>query len=91
MEFFVLAGRPIEDEMLKRDVWELMDAKKKGTKLDRGPRIPTISEFLDNHLARLSVASHETSETKSPEVLDKFLVKALVELNRPIIGQSDGE
>jgi predicted nucleotidyltransferase len=89
MEFSVLVHQLIEDEALKRDIWKLMDAKKKGAELDRGPRVPTISEFLDTQLARLSPANQEISEAPNPDVLDKLLIKILVELNGPIIEQSD--
>jgi predicted nucleotidyltransferase len=81
MEFSTLVHRLIENEKLKRDIIDLVEAKKKGTELDRGARILTISEFIDDQLVRLSEITKKKQEAKSLDELDKLFIKILVDLN----------
>ena len=53
MEFETLLHRVIESPDLTRAVLLLVERKKQGAELDRGPRIPVISEFIERELARL--------------------------------------
>lgn len=81
VEFAVLVDKLIENDELKLEISGLMESKRKGRELDRGPRIPAISEFIDNQLPRLSAANQEPAETKDLGILDKIFVRALVEIN----------
>jgi predicted nucleotidyltransferase len=52
-EFHVLAARVIDTAELTEEIEKLLKAKRGGEELDRGPRIESISTFIENELARL--------------------------------------
>ena len=53
MEFQILVDRLISDSDLKRAIDDLLEAKKNGKELDRGPAIPELNAFIDSELRRL--------------------------------------
>ena len=53
MEFSILVDRLVTDSTLKRAIEDLLEAKKQGQELDRGPAIPVISNFIQSELKRL--------------------------------------
>jgi predicted nucleotidyltransferase len=53
MEFDMLVETLIDDPALRQAVDALLARKKSGEELDRGPRIPAISEFIAREMARL--------------------------------------
>jgi len=53
MEFATLVDRLVTDSTLKHALEDLLEAKKQGQELDRGPAIPVISNFIQNELKRL--------------------------------------
>ena len=53
MEFEVLVDRIVTSRELKEAIKELLGCKKGGQELDKGPRIPIISEFVEAELERL--------------------------------------
>lgn len=81
VEFAVLVDKLIEDNDLRREIAVLMESKKNGRELDRGPRIPAISRFIDDQLFRLSSLSQERTQPKDSAILDRIFVKILCEVN----------
>ncbi|TLD41253.1 MAG: hypothetical protein JETT_2500 [Candidatus Jettenia ecosi] len=53
MEFEVLVDRMVMSGKLKEAIRGLLERKKEGQELDKGPRIPLISEFIEAELERL--------------------------------------
>ncbi|MDN3511806.1 MAG: nucleotidyltransferase domain-containing protein [Candidatus Jettenia sp.] len=53
MEFEVLVDRIITSRELKEAIRGLLERKKEGQELDKGPKIPPISEFIEVELERL--------------------------------------
>ena len=49
----------VESEALKEAIGQLVDKKRAGQELDRGPRDPLISEFLERELARMEKVDFE--------------------------------
>lgn len=55
-EFDKLVARVVEDEALRREISTLMERKRSGDELDRGPRVAVISDFIEGEVARLEHA-----------------------------------
>jgi predicted nucleotidyltransferase len=53
MEFQTLVNRLVHDEALKKSIDELLRLKKDGKELDRGPKIPELSDFIESEFSRL--------------------------------------
>ena|ERR1700730_5152965 len=64
MEFGTLVEALIENEQLKGAIDALLEKKKQGHELDRGARIPLISEYIESELTRLETA---LGRLKSPK------------------------
>lgn len=54
--FKTLVDRVVEEEALRREIEKLMERKRAGDELDRGPRVPLISDFVEAEIARLEHA-----------------------------------
>jgi predicted nucleotidyltransferase len=50
--FLTLVSQLVPESILKNDIDQLLAAKRSGAELDRGPRIPSISEFIEREIAR---------------------------------------
>jgi predicted nucleotidyltransferase len=59
MEFGILVERTIKDRELKSAIAELVERKRDGHELDRGPAIPQISDFIRSELERIEKMSEE--------------------------------
>ncbi|NKB67715.1 MAG: hypothetical protein GKR89_11690 [Candidatus Latescibacteria bacterium] len=81
IEFATLVDRIVDDPILARDINRLLQQKRQGGELKRGPRIEAISDFLDSQLTRLSAAHQQPGGTKDPEPLDRLFVGLLEEMN----------
>jgi hypothetical protein len=57
MEFSRLVEATVEDRELRQAIDQLMARKQAGDELDRRPRIPSISEFIERELDRLERAT----------------------------------
>ncbi len=57
MEFEVLVERVVHEQNLKHEIEALLKRKKDGQELDRGPRIPEISGYIERELERLETAT----------------------------------
>jgi predicted nucleotidyltransferase len=53
MEFQVLIEKTLREPQLKRQICKLIERKKSGEELDFGPRIPSISGFVESEIKRL--------------------------------------
>lgn len=61
--FANLVDRLVESQPLRLEIDELINLKRAGAELDDGPRMPAISEFIENELARLDAAKPENIAT----------------------------
>jgi len=81
MEFEKLVNRTVESEELKLAISELLWRKTSGQELDRGPRLPVISEFVETELERLGSKKPDGAGIKADtEKLDKLFRSALEEV-----------
>jgi predicted nucleotidyltransferase len=79
MEFQILVDRLVMDLDLRQAINDLLEAKKSGKELDRGPAIPELNAFIDAELKRL--------ETEMPRrVNPKADVERLNEVFRFAVG-----
>jgi len=80
-EFEKLVNRLVEDGELKQQIAALVVAKKAGDELDRGPRIPVISDFINSEMARLEQKQFVAALEKQPiETLNELFRSALTEV-----------
>jgi predicted nucleotidyltransferase len=56
MEFGTLVDRLVTSPELKREIEVLLERKRAGDELDRAPKIPVISDYIDAEMARLEIA-----------------------------------
>jgi len=80
IEFAALVNRVLEDGALKTTVQDLVHRKKEGDELARGPRIPIISDFLENELTRLSEQPAPPAPRTSADDLDRVFRQCLIDL-----------
>ncbi|MFQ5638626.1 MAG: DNA polymerase beta superfamily protein [bacterium] len=66
IEFDRLLEETISDVELKHEIENLLQAKKAGNELDRGPRIEAISRFIENELQRHENDKHIKSKASPP-------------------------
>lgn len=59
VEFKTLVNRLVHDEALKKGINELLRLKKAGNELDRGPKIPELSDFIESEFSRLKTEMPE--------------------------------
>jgi len=80
MEFGILVDRVVERADLKEAIRTLIEQKRHGAELDRGPRIALISDFLDEQMQRLSEGRFNLAPAKGPvEPLNELFRRALDE------------
>jgi uncharacterized protein len=81
IEFQKLVDATIEDSTLRGAISDLIAAKQAGAELERGPRIPVISDFVEAEMARHGQSISERSEVApSLEVLNELLRNSLAEV-----------
>ncbi|MBN1105153.1 MAG: nucleotidyltransferase domain-containing protein [Deltaproteobacteria bacterium] len=80
-EFHSLLSSLIKEPLLKREIDRLLEAKKSGAELDRGPRIDAISDFIENEIVRWQTerVKHKKSRV-SMVALDHLFRKSLREV-----------
>ena len=81
IEFGKLADRVLTDADLRSEIDALLEAKRGGAELDRGPRNPLISGFLERELNRLGNGTQDPPKTRDPATLDRLFVEVLKEVN----------
>ncbi|MDI6793956.1 MAG: nucleotidyltransferase domain-containing protein [bacterium] len=80
VKFQVLVDHLIQSPELKREIENLIRAKKEGQELDTGPKIPIISEFIEAELKRLEGKALESEKPPA-------LVEPLNELFRTALDE----
>ncbi len=80
MQFATLIDRVLDEGDVKAAVHDLVRRKKDGDELARGPRIPTISDFLERELARLSDKPAPPPTRTSTDDLDRLFRRCLIEV-----------
>ena len=78
MEFSKLVNKTIDDVMLRFAIADLVVRKRNGEELDRAPRVPVISEFVESELARLADIAPEKTEPLPVTELDAFFRNTLL-------------
>lgn len=81
-EFNILVDKIIQDEKLKKCINNLVFEKKEGNELYWGPKIPEISEFINNEIDGLKDKLHIMKKRKRTdfEKLNDIFRSALVEV-----------
>lgn len=87
IEFGKLVDRVVVDEGLRSEIDSLLEAKRNGAELGRGPRNPVISDFLERELGRLQADAQTPAKTRDPATLDGLFVDILKEVNGESIEQ----
>ena len=77
MEFSRLVERVVDNTNVLQAINDLVRRKKTGEELERGTRIPAISDFLDEEIARLSASQVPPSVPTTVEPLDRVF-KAII-------------
>jgi predicted nucleotidyltransferase len=80
MEFEKLIQELVDDEELKLAIEDLVKRKREGQELDREPRIPVISAFIEAELERLGSTSFLGSAQYDAEKLNEVFRWALAEV-----------
>lgn len=88
IEFGKLVEGVVTDTALSREIDELLRLKRSGAELDKGPRNPVISDFLDQELARLRDDIAAPPGTRDPALLDELFLTVLKEVNGPTLSQA---
>jgi predicted nucleotidyltransferase len=81
MEFSKLVEATVTDEQLRRAIDELVVAKRAAVEMDRGPRIPVISDFIDEEIKRFeSIATNLPKQDTSNDALNELFRNTLREV-----------
>ncbi len=80
MKFETMANQLISNSTLKRDIQRLLAAKRSGTELQRGPKIKSISQFIEQELNRLEGKRPEREPKTEAEPINKVF-RALLNEN----------
>lgn len=80
-EFYKLVDAIVQDEVLRREIEALLEAKKSGNELRRGPRNEIISSFVETQISRLKAAGPPTADAKHLESLNHLFLQTLLEVN----------
>ena len=89
-QFSILVERLVPSGAVREAIDDLVKQKLAGQELDQGPRIPGISDFLDEQLSRLSAAHERLPSTRDPNRLDDLFVSLLLETYGDRIEQVGG-
>jgi len=80
-ELGMLVEAVVTDSALRDAIAQLLEAKKAGEELRKGPRNEVISAFVARELARFAGAKLAPAKTRSTEALDRLFVDTLVDVN----------
>lgn len=80
-EFDVLVNQMVTDPLLKKEINALIESKRAGAELDHGPRIDSISEFIEKEMERYKNYTVEYAKPNTPiDKLNGLFLEALVEV-----------
>jgi len=85
IEFSILVDRLITGNPLKHSILSLIERKRAGDELDRGPRIPAISDFIDREIQRLSAIGELPGARLPSQSVDRVFQQCLIEVYGDII------
>lgn len=81
IEFKLLLDTVIADSYLRQTIDDLIEAKKNGAELDRGPQIPAISHFIEKEMQRLQDNTNPNIGTPPPmDLLNQLFRNTLEEI-----------
>lgn len=84
IEFDALVRATVEETDLQRSIADLLQAKRSGAELDRGPRVSVISEFLESEMTRFeNIGSNQPVGAGSTAALDEFFREVLATIWYP--------
>jgi predicted nucleotidyltransferase len=86
-EFSVLVDRVVDSADLGNAIDDLLQRKRSGEELDRAPRIPVISDFLDREIARMAEKRDLPTVRAPADALDKVFLSSIVELHGEGLGE----
>ncbi len=90
IEFSRLVDAIVDDEELRQEINRLLEAKKAGEELNRAPRIPAISQFIETEMNRLErTAGHKSSGAPPLNQLNVLFRDTLMEVWRDRAPRSD--
>jgi predicted nucleotidyltransferase len=78
IEFQTLVDSIVDDAELRNAIGDLLERKKAGKEIDRGPKIPVISNFIDEQLNRLSAENAKPPSKMGVEKLNDVFQQALI-------------
>ncbi len=78
MEFQVLLEKTLDNYNLKKDIYNLLERKKEGEELDFGPKITSISKFIESEIKKLKKNYPTEIEYKDFSELDKIFKKIIM-------------
>jgi len=81
IEFARLVDRVVVDGELKKEIGALLEVKRSGAKMDRGPKNLVISDFLEKEIDRIQAESQGVQKTRDSSPLDQLYVDVLREVN----------
>jgi len=87
IEFSMLVNRIITDNFLKESIQNLINRKRAGDELDRGPRIPVISEFIDKEIQRLAGIAELPASNLCTQSIDRVFRECLIEVYGNVIAE----
>jgi predicted nucleotidyltransferase len=81
MEFGILVEKMVSSEILKQEIYKLLERKQSGQELDFEPRIPEISDFIESEIERIKKQTNQQPALPShDDNLDEFFRSALTEI-----------
>ena len=75
IEFSKLVCETVSDPTVRQSIYELVEAKRAGAELDRGPRITILSDFIEREMARLEITAIDRSDPAPPTELLNVLFR----------------
>ena len=91
VEFSELMARVADDLAVKREINALLEQKRAGLELHRGPRNPILSDFLEREIARLQAKVPPQGTKPNIYPLDRDFLDIIKEVNGQIIEFADSE
>jgi uncharacterized protein len=81
MEFSALVEKVAPSNILKQEVFSLIERKQSGQELDLGPRIPVLSDFIESELERLKqLADQQPLLPGQDDKLNELFRETLIEI-----------
>ncbi|MCK4436788.1 nucleotidyltransferase domain-containing protein [bacterium] len=82
MEFKILLENTLDGSTLKKDIYNLLQSKKAGEELDFGPKISSISKFIESEIERLEKNHSDKIDYKDFSELDEIFKKIVIKNHR---------